>query len=67
MATNVETVQQEPTETKVKKFQQIESKSFKTYEEADSYRKSMTATDAEKIRVKFRRSRNEYDVVLFRR
>ena len=55
----------EPTQ-KVQRFKQYATKTFAAYEEAKSYAEGLTAGAGEKIRVKYRRSRKEYDVVSFR-
>jgi hypothetical protein len=49
----------------VQKFKQIETQSFKSYDEADAYRKGLAVAENEKVRVKLRAHRNEYDVVKF--
>lgn len=66
MSTNAETTE---TKEETKKFKQMrdETRTFSTFEEADACRISIKGIlkENQKVRVKYRRSTKQYDVVTF--
>ena len=64
MSKNAE-VKSEETKGPVQKFKQAGTTTFKSYDEADAHRKQILPVEGEKVRVKYRAHRGEYDVVRF--